>query len=152
MSAIGMSGLRQEATCDLMATRIMKEWNWNRMALAWSVSLLLVGHAHAADINGLWVKFSNRSACPTAFGERKNRTVIYESGAFDINDNEIRAQSGTCHIKARKDDGIFVRLLLDCPPFVAENEMTLRIDGNNKITRIIPGMPDKNRTYVRCPP
>jgi hypothetical protein len=130
----------------------MKESKCNRIVLACSVGLLFVAHAHAADINGLWVKFSNRSACPTIFGETNNRTVIYESGAFDIDDNEIRAQSGACHIKARKDDGIFVRLSLDCPPFVAENEMTLRIDGKNKITRIVPGMPDKNRTYFRCPP
>jgi hypothetical protein len=130
----------------------MKESNCNRIVLACSVSLLFVAHALAADINGLWVKFSNRSACPTISGEKDNRTVIYETGAFDIDDNEIRAQSGTCHIKARKDDGIFVRLLLDCPPFIAENEMTLRIEGNNKITRIIPGMPEKNITYFRCQP
>lgn len=130
----------------------MKESKRNRIVLACSVGLLFVAHAHAADINGLWVKFSNRSACPTNSGEENSRTAIYENGAFDIEDNEIRAQSGTCHIKARKDDGIFVRLLLDCPPFVAENELTLRIEGNNKITRIMPGMPDKNRTYFRCPP
>ena len=130
----------------------MKKSNCNRIVLVCSVGLLFVARAHAGDINGLWVKFSDRSACPTIFGEKNNRTVIYERGAFDIDDNEIRAQSATCHIKARKDDGIFVRLLLDCPPFVAENEMTLRIEGNNKITRIMPGMPDKNRTYFRCPP
>jgi hypothetical protein len=133
------------------AEEVMKRSKCNRIVLACSVGLLFVARAHAADINGLWVKFSDRSACPRIFEEKDNRTVIYESGGFYIDDKEIRAQSGTCHIKARKDDGIFVELLLDCPPFIAENEMTLRIEGENKLTRIAPGMPDKNTTYFRCP-
>jgi hypothetical protein len=131
--------------------KFMKRSNCNQIVLACAVGLLFVARADAADINGLWVKFSDISACPRIFDKKNNRTVIYQSGAFDIDDKEIRAQSGTCHIKARKDDGIFVRLLLDCPPFIAENEMTFRTEGNNKITRIITGMPDKNSTYFRCP-
>jgi hypothetical protein len=129
----------------------MKRPNCNLIVFACLIGLFPIARAHAADINGLWVKFSDLPACSRIFDKQENRSVIYQSGAFDIDDKEIRAQSGTCRIKARKDDGIFVRLLLDCPAFVAENEMTLRIEGNNKLTRIIRGMPDKNRTYFRCP-
>jgi hypothetical protein len=135
------------------AEEVMKRSKCNRIVLACSVGLLFVARADAADINGLWVKFSDESdesACSRIFADENNRTVIYESGGFDIDDKEIRAKSGACQIKARKDDGIFVELLLDCPPFVAENEITLRIDGKNKLTRIAPGMPDKNTTYFRC--
>ena len=121
---------------------------WNQMALACSFGLLVAASARAADINGAWV--SNVSVCARAFDTKDNNIVIYDASAFVIDDKSIRGKSAMCDIKSRKDDGQFVRLLVKCPADIAENQFNLRIDGANKLTRIFPGMPQMNKSYVRC--
>jgi hypothetical protein len=134
----------------------MKESHRNRMLLACSIGLLLVFSAHAADINGAWVKdvgdWAKRSSiCSRALQKENGKIVTYESGVFVIDNKEIRGQSVKCSIKARKDDGHFVRLLIECPAQIAENMLELRIDGPDKLTRIFTGMPAMSTTYFRCP-
>ena len=83
--------------------------------------------------------------------KENNKVVTYESDVFIIDNKEIRGRSVACSIKARKNDGHFVRLLIECPGQVAENLLDLRIDGPDKVTRIITGMPEMNTAYFRCP-
>ena len=121
---------------------------WKQMVLACSFGLFVAASARAADINGAWV--SDVSACSRAFDTKDNNIVIYDAGAFVIDDKSVRGKSAMCDIKARKDDGQFVRLLVKCPADIAENQFNLRLDSANKLTRIFPGMPQMNKSYVRC--
>ena len=119
-----------------------------RVALACAFSLSIVAPAHAADVKGAWV--ADVSLCSRAFERKDNTIVIYDAGAFVIDDKSIRGKSATCEIKARNDDAQFVRLLVTCPADIAESQFNLRIDSANKLTRIFPGMPQMNKSYVRC--
>jgi hypothetical protein len=128
----------------------MKRSNFVRIMLACAVGLLFVARANAANINGTWAH--DVLACSRALIKENNRISIYEKGVFIIDDKEIRGKSATCNIKAREDDGHFVRLLVECPASIAGNLLTLRVDDINKFTRIFPGMPKMNTTYFRCQP
>ena len=127
----------------------MKKWNCNRIMLVCSIGLLYVARTHAADINGAWAA-KDKSACSKIFEKIDNKIKIFGRGGYIIEGDEIRGKSDTCNIKARKDDKQFVRLLVECSADIAENQLTLRIDGINKLTRIFPGMPEMNVAYFRC--
>jgi len=82
--------------------------------------------------------------------KENNKVVTYESGVFIVDGNDLRGKSATCHIKARKDDGQFVRLQVACPAQVLDNVLTLRIDGPDELTQI-GLLPDMSTKYFRCP-
>jgi hypothetical protein len=126
------------------------------LLLACWLGILFVIRAHAADINGGWVKgvsdLSQRySICSRGLAKENNKIAVYDSEAVVIYGNEIIGASATCRIKARKDEGQFVRLMIACPAQIADNELILRIDGPNRLTRIFLGMPEMNTDYFRCP-
>ena len=133
----------------------MKGPTCTRTMLACSIGIFFAVSAHATDINGAWVKnvkdWSKRSSiCSRALLKENNKIVTYENGVVIIDGNEIRGKSAVCHIKARKDDGNFVRLLVDCPAEIAEKLFELRVDGPDELTRIFSGL-QMNTTYFRCP-
>jgi hypothetical protein len=128
----------------------------NRIVLACSIGLSAVVSAYATDINGAWVKNvedwgKRASICSRALFKENNKLMTYERGVVVIDDQEVRAKTGTCRIKARKDDGHFVRLLVECPAEIAEVLFNLRVDGPDKLTRLFVGMPQMSTSYFRCP-
>lgn len=118
--------------------------------------ILFVSGAHAADINGVWVKgISNLtqkySICSRGLAKENNKIAVYDSDLVVIHGNKIIGESATCLIKARKDEGQFVKLVIACPAQIADNQLILRIGGPKKLTRIFLGMPEMNTDYFRCP-
>lgn len=125
------------------------------VVLATLFGSLLIVSAHATDINGAWVKGikdwgKRASLCSRAVHKENNKVETYENGIVIIDGDEIRGKSTACRIKARKDDGHFVRLLVACPAEIAENLFVLRVDGPDELTRIFSGL-EMNTTYFRCP-
>jgi len=119
---------------------------------AWFVSPA----AHAVDLNGAWA--NDVSICNKIF-EKKNNTVsmtrdsdMHGSG-FIIDGNQIRGKVATCTVKSRKEDGAMLHLIASCSTDVALStvEMSLKIDSENQITRVFPGIPEMQMPYVRCP-
>jgi hypothetical protein len=112
--------------------------------------------AHAVDLNGAWA--NDVAACDKIF-EKKNNTVsmtrdsdMHGSG-FIIDGNQIRGKVATCTVKSRKEDGAMLHLIASCSTDVALStvEMSLKIDSENQITRVFPGIPEMQMPYVRCP-
>jgi hypothetical protein len=127
---------------------------------AFGVSACLLFHAgdaQAIELNGAWA--SNEAACSKVFTKRGDRIVVakdadlYGSG-FVIDQNQIRGKILTCAIKTRKEDGAFIHLLALCSnDVVLQNyQFSVKPDGENKITRIFPGLPELDTPYHRCLP
>ena len=72
---------------------------------------------------------------------------------FIIEGNEVTDQLATCHIKDRKVDDSMIRLVADCSTDMGRftDQLILRIDGNDRLTRFFVGMPRMGLTYFRCP-
>lgn len=130
-----------------------------RLSLAMSAALigwLCFGPpANASDITGLWS--TDPAACNKIFQKKGGRTVIaddadlYGSG-FIIEQNQIRGKIATCNIKARKVDGAITHFIASCSTDIAlQNvQFSLKTDGENKITRIYPGVPELSTNFFRC--
>jgi hypothetical protein len=111
--------------------------------------------SHAADLTGAWA--SDAKACDKIFVKRNGSIAIAPNsdaygGGFIIEQNRIRGKIATCSIIARKEDGAVTHLLAKCATDLAfENvQFSLKIDNENKITRLYPGLPELSVAYFRC--
>jgi hypothetical protein len=134
----------------------MKRANVKR-GIAVLITVLFVSPAaNAVDLNGAWA--NDVAVCDKIF-EKKNNTVsmtrdsdMHGSG-FIIDGNQIRGKVATCTVKSRKEDGAIIDLITSCSTDVALStvQMSLKIDSENQITRVFPGIPEMQMPYVRCP-
>jgi hypothetical protein len=123
--------------------------------LCGAVGLLFNVSAQADDLNGAWA--NDLSVCDKVFANKaasvsfSQASESYGSG-FIIEGDLLRGRMVDCTIKARKRDGNTIHLIAACSTDVALSPMqfTLRVEGENKITRIFPGIPEMDLTYVRC--
>ena len=78
---------------------------------------------------------------------------VYGSG-FVYEKNKLRGKIATCQIKAQKEDGDMAHLIANCSTDVAlaTVQFSLKIDNENQITRLFPGMPELKTEYFRCSP
>lgn len=120
------------------------------------VACLLVGiPAHAFELNGAWA--NDLAVCNNVFVKKNNAISIasnsdnYGSG-FIIEGNRIRGKMVTCIIKSRKEDGGLLQLITACSTDVALStvQFSLKMDGDNKLIRVFPGIPELAMSYVRC--
>lgn len=76
---------------------------------------------------------------------------LYGSG-FVYEKNRLRGKIATCVVKTQKEDGDVVHLIASCSTDVAlaTVQFSLRIDNQNQITRLFPGMPELKTEYFRC--
>lgn len=130
--------------------------SWITSSFAVAVAMAVCGYsAEAADFSGLWV--SNPSACNKVFikkgGEIRfaDDADLYGSG-FIIDGDQIQGKMATCKIRARKEDGDTVHLLSSCATDImfSDNQFSLKIVDQNKISRVFPGMSELNTDYFRC--
>jgi hypothetical protein len=111
--------------------------------------------ARAADLTGLWA--TNASECKNIFVKRgskisfSNTSDRYGSG-FIIEGNRIRGKMQTCNISLRKEDGAITHFIAACSTDVAlaTVQFSLKIDNENKITRLYSGVPELATQYFRC--
>jgi len=118
--------------------------------------LLFCPIANAADFLGNWAV--NASACKKIF-VRTGSTVsfakdsdMYGSG-FIIEPNQIRGKMATCKIKLRKENQGVMNFIADCSTDIALQriQFSLKIEDENTIIRIYPGVPALDTRYYRCP-
>jgi hypothetical protein len=117
--------------------------------------LLFSPTANAANFSGPWA--TDASACKNIF-VRIGGTVsfakdsdFYGSG-FIIEPNRIRGKMATCTIKLRKEDGAVTNFIAVCSTDIALQtvQFSLKIDDENTITRLYPGVPALATKYYRC--
>ena len=131
----------------------------SRLSLAMStilISWLFISlPANAADLTGLWA--SDAAACSKIFQKKNGMIVIaddadlYGSG-FIIEKNLIRGKIASCSIKTRKEDGAVTHFIANCSTDIAFQavQFSLKLDNENKFTRIYPGVPELSTSYFRC--
>ena len=113
--------------------------------------------AHAVDLNGAWANDS--SVCDKIF-EKKNNVISitkdsdsYGSG-FIVDGNKITGKIAECTIKSRKEEGSLFNLIATCSTDVALQtvQFSFKLESDNNLTRIFPGVPEMMVPYVRCRP
>lgn len=111
--------------------------------------------AEARDLTGAWV--TNASTCNQVFrGGAGNRSFakdadVYGSG-FIYEKNRLRGKIATCVIKTQKEDGDVLHLMTSCSTDVAlaTVQFSFKIEDDNRITRLFPGLPELETKYFRC--
>jgi hypothetical protein len=91
------------------------------------------------------------------FAKRDNRIVFSEDAdsygsGFIVESNRIRGSIATCTIQSRKQEGTVLHVMTSCSTDVALQhvQFSLKIEGENRIVRLFPGIPELDRTYYRC--
>ncbi|MBR1157229.1 hypothetical protein [Bradyrhizobium sp. JYMT SZCCT0428] len=118
--------------------------------------LIVASAAQSRDLTGAWVtdagackKIFTGSGAKLAFAKDAD---VYGSG-FVYEKNRLRGKIATCLIKTPKEDGDVLHLIASCSTDVAlaTVQFSLKIDNENKITRLFPGMQELKTEYFRCP-
>jgi hypothetical protein len=125
-------------------------------AISSTLFLLFSASAHSFELNGAWA--NDPSICGKIFVKENTKLVMtkdadnYWSG-FIVDGNQVRGKIATCNIKSRKQDAGLVHLITSCSTDVALQavQLSFKIDGENQITRIFPGVPEMSTSYARCP-
>jgi len=125
-------------------------------------ALLVDGMSYAAyaggfDFDGEWA--TDAAVCSKIFVRNNNGVSIsrdsdlYGSG-FIVDGDKIRGKMAACTIKARKEDEKTLNMVAVCSSDIALStvQFMLRIEDNDKVTRMYPGIPELGVSYVRCPP
>ena len=128
-----------------------------RLAMALPAAAFAVGAAQAANINGVWV--TNAAACSKMVAKKGKQTVLaadsdlYGSG-FVVDGNVMRGKIATCKITSRKDDGATIHLKGTCATdiTVTTNQFDIKMVDDNTLVRMVPGIPELDTLYYRCPP
>jgi hypothetical protein len=128
-----------------------------RMLPALLVSFVFcASSANAFDLNGAWA--DNIDNCGKIFVKKNNHISItsdsdmYGSGFF-VEGNKIRGKMAACTIKTRKEDAGTLNMVAVCSTDIALStvQFMLRIDGDDKVTRTYPGLPELAVSYTKCP-
>jgi hypothetical protein len=112
--------------------------------------------AYAVDLNGAWA--DNESNCSKIFVKKNNKISIardsdhYGSGLI-FEGNKIRGKMAACTITKRVEAAGSLNLIAKCSTDVAlsTTQFSLKVDNDNKITRVYPGVPELAVSYSRCP-
>ncbi|MBR1301250.1 hypothetical protein [Bradyrhizobium sp. AUGA SZCCT0042] len=119
--------------------------------------LIVASAAKSRDLTGAWV--TDAGACKKIFTGSGGKLAfakdadVYGSG-FVYEKNRLRGKIATCQIKTQKEDGDVLHLIANCSTDVAlaTVQFSLKIDNENQITRLFPGMPELKTEYFRCAP
>jgi len=74
-------------------------------------------------------------------------------GGFIVEANQMRGQAKACKITSRKEEGSILNLIASCSTDVAvlgTQQITAKIEDDNRLTRIFPSFPEMGTTYYRC--
>jgi hypothetical protein len=95
--------------------------------------------AQAAEFDGAWV--TPQDACAKVLVKRGNRISFTK-------DADLYGSG----FKSRKQDGAVLHLMTSCSTDIAlqDVQFAVKLDGENKLIRLFPGLPELDRTYHRC--
>jgi hypothetical protein len=121
-----------------------------------TVGIMISFSANAFELNGAWT--TDTSNCTKVF-VRKNGTVsmtrnsdVY-GGGFIVQGNQLRGQAKACKITSRKEEGGALNLIATCSTDIAvlgTQQVSAKIEGDDRITGIFPSFPEMGTTYYRC--
>ena|SRR2546429_3345155 len=127
-----------------------------RTAIVCAAFVFLARSAHAIDLTGLWA--TNADACDRVFATKGNKTSfrqdsdMYGSG-FIIEGRRIRGRTANCTVTKTKEDNDVVHMLASCATdiMLSNVQFSVKVLGENKISRIFPGIEGMELMYYRCP-
>jgi hypothetical protein len=112
--------------------------------------------SNAFDLNGAWT--TDDSNCRKIFVTKDKKITMTRNadvygGGFIIEGNQIRGQAKACKITSRKEEGGVLNLIATCSTDIAvlgTQQVSAKIDGDDRLTRIFPSFPEMGTTYFRC--
>jgi hypothetical protein len=121
-----------------------------------AIPVLFGFSANAFDLDGAWTPDAEN--CGKVFAKRNNEIQIsrradFFGGGFVVKGNKIRGPFLTCTIDHRSEDGAMVNLLASCAAVavpLSPIQFSLRIENDDKITRVFSSFPGISISYVRC--
>ena len=121
-----------------------------------TVGMVISFTASAFDLNGTWT--TDDSNCAKVFITKNNKLTMTRNsdvygGGFIVEGNQIRGQAKACKITSRKEEGGFLNLIATCSTNIAvlgTQQVSAKIEGNDRLTRIFPSFPEMGTTYFRC--
>ena len=123
---------------------------------AGAASILLHSAAFAIDLTGAWA--TDAEACGKVFAMKGNTTSFRQDSdmfgsGFIVDGSRIRGRTASCTIKNRKEDGSLVHMIAGCATdiMLSTVQFSVKVQDDNKITRIFPGIEGMELTYYRCP-
>jgi hypothetical protein len=127
-----------------------------RTVLALAAVVSFVAGAQAFELSGLWA--SDTPACDRIFATKGKATSfrkdsdVFGSG-FIIDGKTIRGRMARCTIKSTKESGQNIHLLTACATdiMLGNVQFSIKVEDDNRITRIFPGVDGMEISYVRCP-
>ena len=127
-----------------------------KVIVAAAASMLLHSSALAIDLTGAWA--TDASACDKVFATKGNtRSFRLDSDMFGsgfiVDGRRIRGRAVSCTIKTSREDGKMLHMLAGCATdiMLSTVQFSVRVEDDNKITRIFPGIEGMELTYYRCP-
>lgn len=125
------------------------------LVIAGMLWCVLAAPARAADLTGAWA--DNTELCKKIF-VKKGASIsfakdadLYGSGLV-FEKSRIRGKLASCNIKTQKQDGDVLHMIATCSTDVALQtvQVSLKIENENRIVRLFPGLPELQMTYSRC--
>jgi hypothetical protein len=118
--------------------------------------ILPAGQVQATDLTGVWA--SDVQVCDKIFITKGNKTSFREKSdlhgsGFIIEGHRIRGRTATCNVVKTRMDAAVVNMLASCATDVmlSTQQLMLRVENENAITRIFPGLEDLEIRFHRCP-
>jgi hypothetical protein len=137
-------------------TRIQRTLLHNMLVAVAALFFSMASSPGSADeLDGAWA--TNPDKCNEIFVKRGNdfilseRADFYGSG-FVISGKTIKGKIAICKIQSMKKSGPTTNIRATCATdiSVSTNSFGLRMDGDNKLIRSIPGVPELDTSYFRC--
>jgi hypothetical protein len=117
-----------------------------------------LGPAWPVDLTGAWA--TNADECNNVFirSGKANEIGFAElsemhGSGFIVEPDRLVGRFAKCKIKAKKENGQNVNIVANCATdiMLSSVQFELKVDDENKITRLFPGMEDMAISYHRCP-
>jgi hypothetical protein len=119
------------------------------------ITMLFGGSLQAASINGVWA--SDQEACNKIFVFKGNKVSFHGSAdlhgsGFIIEGKRIRGRTANCKITRMKTEKSIVTMIASCATDImfSSVQFALKIDSEDKVTRLFPGMEGMEVPYYRC--
>jgi hypothetical protein len=121
-----------------------------------AATVLLAWSAHATDLTGLWA--TDTAACGKVFVTKGNKTSFRQDSdmfgsGFIIEGRRLRGRTATCTVTKRKEDNDIIHMIASCATDIMYSnvQFSVKVLGDDKITRIFPGIDGMELMYYRCP-
>ena len=112
--------------------------------------------AHAFDLNGAWT--TNPENCDKIFVAENNRLTMtrnpdFFGSSFIADGDQLKGSAKVCKITNRKEENGVLHLIASCTTDIAvlgTQEVSVKIDNDNQLTRIFPSFPEVGTPFHRC--